>query len=115
MDAYPDDYVNHNLPLVLLSGLEAGSEDHHEPLAEYPLLSERAHHIFSDFPPLSGAVADELRRVLLAEDGSQMPWKAGQSFNGNPSAPRIGYKIKSTGRVGLLTSLILQDRLNVGC
>lgn len=105
MDAYPDDYVNHNLPLVLLSGLEAGPEEANESLFEYPLLAERGHHIFSDFPPLSGAVAEELRRVLLAEDGSQMPWKAGQSqsSNGNQSAPRIGYKIKSTGRVGYVS------------
>ncbi|KAJ5995707.1 hypothetical protein N7481_002684 [Penicillium waksmanii] len=85
MDAYPDDYDQ-----------RGGNES----LLEYPLLAERGHHIFSDFPPLSGAVAEELRRVLLAEDGSQMPWKAGQSqsSNGNQSAPRIGYKIKSTGR-----------------
>lgn len=101
MDAYPDDYVNHNLPLVLLSGLEAGPEDNNETLPKYPLLAERGHHIFSDFPPLSGAVAEELRQVLLAEDGSQMPWKAGHNPNGNQSGSRIGYRIKSTGRVSL--------------
>ncbi|KAJ5568783.1 hypothetical protein N7450_011269 [Penicillium hetheringtonii] len=98
MDAYPDDYVNHNLPLVLLSGLEAGSENDNEKLFKYPLLAERGHNIFSDFPPLSGAVAEELRQVLLAEDGSHMPWKAGQNSNGNQPGSRLGYRIKSTGR-----------------
>ncbi|KAJ5226759.1 uncharacterized protein N7469_006765 [Penicillium citrinum] len=98
MDAYPDDYVNHNLPLVLFSGLEAGSENDNEKLFKYPLLAERGHNIFSDFPPLSGAVAEELRQVLLAEDGSHMPWKAGQNSNGNQPGSRLGYRIKSTGR-----------------
>ncbi|KAJ5112175.1 hypothetical protein N7532_000220 [Penicillium argentinense] len=100
MDAYPVDYVNHNLPLVLLSGLEAGPEEWTENTGSetYPLLAERGPHIFSDFPPLSGALAEELRRVLLKEDASHMPWRARQSSTGSPNAPHVGYKIKSTGR-----------------
>ncbi|KAJ5587908.1 uncharacterized protein N7459_003673 [Penicillium hispanicum] len=89
MDAYPEDYVNHNLPLVLLSGLEADSEDGSS--------SSRAQDLLR-FSPLSGAVAEELRRVLLEEDGSQMPWRSTTGSNGNPSSPNMGYRIKSTGR-----------------
>jgi hypothetical protein len=100
MDAYPEDYVNHNLPLVLLSGLETGPEDGSDPSVEYPLLPERGHKIFSDFPPLSGAVAEDLRRVLLEEDGSKMPWTASLGSSGSSASPHIGYRIKSTGRVG---------------
>lgn len=96
MDAYPEDYVNHNLPLVLLSGLEAGVEDGHGAPVDYPL-TETGPKIFSDFPPLSGAVAEELRSALLEEDGSERPWRS--TATPNATAPLIRYKIKSTGRV----------------
>lgn len=99
MDAYPEDYVSHNLPLVLLSGLEVKSGDEAGSSLDYPLLAEKGPKIFSDFPPLSGALAEELRNVFLDEDGSQMPWRAASGSNENPSAPQIGYKIKSIGRV----------------
>lgn len=99
MDAYPEDYVNHNLPLVLLSGLEAEDEDNPEVSINYPLIQEKGPKIFSDFPPLGGAVAEDLRRALLEQDGSQMPWKSRVNINGNPSASNIGFKIKSIGRV----------------
>jgi hypothetical protein len=99
MDAYPQDYVNHNLPLVLLSGLEADAEDDSRNGVDYPLLAEKGAKIFSDFPPLSGAVAEELRRVLLEEDGSQMPWRAGTASNGNSPSTHIAYRIRSSGRV----------------
>jgi hypothetical protein len=100
MDAYPEDYVNHNLPLVLLSGLEADAEGDSEASSEYPLLLERGTHIFSDFPPLSGGVAEELRSLLLQEDGSQMPWKSRVNVSGNTATANIAYRIKSSGRVG---------------
>lgn len=102
MDAYPEDYVNHNLPLVLLSGLEAGAEDDSDASVNYPLLAEKGPKVFSDFPPLSGAVAEDLRRVLLEEDGTQMAWKSSPlSSSGNSSSPHMRYRIKSAGRVHL--------------
>jgi hypothetical protein len=112
MDAYPEDYVNHNLPFVLLSGLEADTEDASETSSSYPLLLEKGTHIFSDFPPLSGAVAEELRSLLLEEDCSQMPWKSRVNLSGNTNTSNIGYRVKSSGRVGFESlapnSLILQ-------
>lgn len=99
MDAYPEDYVNHNLPLILLSGLEADTENDTETSSSYPLLLEKGTHIFSDFPPLSGAVAEELRSLLLEEDSSQMPWKSRVTVTGNTTIANIGYRIKSSGRV----------------
>ncbi|KAJ5859825.1 hypothetical protein N7534_005102 [Penicillium rubens] len=98
MDAYPEDYVNHNLPLVLLSGLEADTENEPGTPSDYPLLSEKGTHIFSDFPPLSGAVAEELRSLLLEEDSSQSPWKSRVTVSGNTTIANIGYRIKSSGR-----------------
>jgi len=100
MDAYPEDYVNHNLPLVLLSGLEADAGDNSGAGSDYPLLSERGTHIFSDFPPLSGGVAEELRSLLLQEDGTQMPWKSRVNMGRNTTTANVAYRIKSSGRVG---------------
>ncbi|CAG8118969.1 unnamed protein product [Penicillium olsonii] len=96
MDAYPEDYVDHNLPLVLLSGLEADDTAAVPP--SYPLLAERGTHIFSDFPPLSGGVAAELRSLFLQEDGTHMPWKSRINVSGNTATANISYRIKSTGR-----------------
>jgi hypothetical protein len=99
MDAYPEDYVVHNLPFILLSGLEADPPDEAGSSGpEYPLLDEKGPRIYSDFPPLSGPTAEELRRNLLEEDASEVPWD-----NREPTSTRysgIGYKIKSIGRVG---------------
>lgn len=101
MDAYPEDYVNHNLPLVLLSGLEAGDQTHPQASTEYPLLEEKGPKIFSDFPPLSGAVAENLRKVLLEEDASETAWKPVTGSNGPASPPYIGFKVKNASRVRL--------------
>lgn len=99
MDAYPEDYVVHNLPFILLSGLEAEPPDDAESSGpEYPLLLEKGPRIYSDFPPLSGPTAEELRRNLLKEDASGMSWDNRESTSTRYSG--IGYKIKSIGRVG---------------
>lgn len=100
MDAYPEDYVNHNLPLVLLSGLEAGPQDDAKSSIGYPLLAEKGPKVYSDFPPLSGVVAEDLRKVILDEDGSQMPERSGLlASGGNSSSLQLRYRIKSAGRV----------------
>ncbi|KAJ5740879.1 hypothetical protein N7493_000751 [Penicillium malachiteum] len=95
MDAYPEAYINHNLPLVLLSGLEADAEEEKGTSLNYPLL-ETGPKIFSDFPSLSGTVAEQLRSVLLEQDGTQNPWRS--TINASGTAHQIGYKIKSIGR-----------------
>lgn len=98
MDAYPEDYVVNNLPFILLSGLDATTEDDLEPKqAEFPLLREKGLRIYSDFPPLSGPTAKELRDVLVEEDASAAPWEPPEDLNTDSS--QISYKIKSVGRV----------------
>ncbi|XHF96992.1 hypothetical protein AWENTII_000601 [Aspergillus wentii] len=96
MDAYPEDYVVHNTPLVLLSGLEADTTDEPESCdADYPFF-ERGAKIYSDFPSLSGAAAEELRSVLLEEDTSQVPWNPRE--DNQTRSTGVGFKIKSVGR-----------------
>ncbi|OJJ49544.1 hypothetical protein ASPZODRAFT_12675 [Penicilliopsis zonata CBS 506.65] len=97
MDAYPEDYVAHNLPLILLSGLEAGCEETAEAgNTDYPLLNERGSQIYSDFPSLSGTIAEELRTVLMEEDASQAPWNSRNETHNESSGIRV--QIKSIGR-----------------
>ncbi|KAL2000850.1 hypothetical protein VTN02DRAFT_2564 [Thermoascus thermophilus] len=96
MDAYPEDYVTHNLPFILLSGLDADVEDETElSRVQYPLIHEKGTKISSDFPPLSGPVAEELRRILLEEDASDAPWNSRNDFE---RSGRIGLRLKSVGR-----------------
>lgn len=98
MDGYPEDYVTHNLPFVLLSGLDAGADDGAQPSGvQHPLLHEKGTKIYSDFPSLSGPVAEELRRIFLEEDASEAPWNSRNDFE---RSGRIGFRLKSVGRVG---------------
>lgn len=98
MDAYPQPYVADNLPFVLLCGLEADGahvESHtNDSPSPYPLLKGNGILIESDFPPLEGGVAEELRDVFLAEDASRSPQ---DDLSGE--RPGVEYKIKSVGRV----------------
>lgn len=96
MDAYPEDYVAHNLPFVLLSGLETETKDEPESV-DYPLLRETGPKIYSDFPPVGGMTAEELRRTLLDEDAFQLPWNSRDEMDASLG---VGYKVKSIGRVG---------------
>lgn len=102
MDALPPDYVDHNLPLILLSGLgsdpEANSQDGITPDdgVEYPQLREGGVEIFSDFPLLTDSTAERVLNALLSQDATHRPW--------NARAGDVGYKIKRVGRVGQRSS-----------
>lgn len=98
MDAYPDDYIVHNLPLVLLSGI-AHEDDESIPNSQYPSLQERGTTIESDFPLLTGPLVESLRTAFIDHDASEAPWRpsydAGRS-NGIP------LRVKTIKRVGLI-------------
>ncbi|KAL4868171.1 hypothetical protein BDV12DRAFT_170185 [Aspergillus spectabilis] len=97
MDAYPEPYVAHNLPFILLSGLE--TDDHETVLKtqeQTDPLNKNGIGIESDFPPLTGPVAEELRGVFLSEDASRAPWEP--HFDADAQNPQVGYKIKSVRR-----------------
>ncbi|KAJ9396431.1 hypothetical protein DTO282F9_6566 [Paecilomyces variotii] len=96
MDAYPEDYIAHNLPYVLLRGLEADPEEPTESSdVQYPYLFTKGTKISSDLPPVSGPVAEELRKVFLEEDASEAPWN---SLNDIRRSGGIRLKVKSIGR-----------------
>jgi len=98
MEHYPTDYVVHNLPLVLLSGLE--DERRVEPdLGDKarPLLSEGGFSIRTDAEPIRGDLASALVEELLSHDASTAPWN---SKSASTEAYGRAYKIKLVNRVG---------------
>ncbi|PGH19133.1 hypothetical protein AJ80_04211 [Polytolypa hystricis UAMH7299] len=98
MDAYPPDYVGHNLPLVLLSGLGSDNDGQDSSTlagTEYPLLLEHGVQIFSDIPPLTEPNAERLLNALLSEDASNAPWNA---RNDAGKAGTVGFRVKRVGR-----------------
>lgn len=97
MDAFGDDYVVHNLPLLLLSGLEGRQHARSDvsQSAASPLY-EGGFRVRTDLPPLDSSDAVRLRDTFLAQDGTQGVWKA-QS----PSSTQgKGFRVRSIGRVG---------------
>ena len=98
MNAFPSDYVVHNLPLLLFSGLEPDSNKEHAAVDHSKvLLQEGGFRIKTDAPPVSGDVADTLRDTLLQSDASLANWN-GRAISAKEYGG--GYRIRSAGRVG---------------
>lgn len=94
MDAYPGEYVAHNLPFIIVSGLGTtpGHEAALETFSEGPQVELK-----SGLPPLVGERASALLREIQAADASQLPWNgyAERSRTGS-----LGFRVKAVGRVG---------------
>lgn len=101
MDAYPDAYIIHNLPLVLLSGIANGDPVEGTESLDYPSLHARGTAIESDFSLLTDSLAENLRDAFLNHDASNAPWRP-DTESGRPSG--IPLKIKTIGRAS--TSLV---------
>ena len=95
MDAYPKDYIVHNLPLVLLSGI-AHEDDDSNTSSEYPSLQERGTTIESDFPLLTGPLVDNLRAAFIDHDASDAPWRPSNDVGRSNGIP---LRIKTIKRV----------------
>lgn len=98
MEAFPKDYVDHNLPLICLSGI-----GHDEQAASEPerrsgsLLKDGGFKIRTDVPPLTDAAAEIVLRAFLNFDSSNDTLNtAAASTRNSPGA----FKIKTVGRVG---------------
>ena len=89
MDAYPVAGVYHNIPFVVLSGLETASQDGLDPR---PQPADHAITLQSELPDVQGNDVDTLRRYLLSVDASNAPWA------GRDGQPYL-YKIRAVGNV----------------
>jgi hypothetical protein len=96
MDAYPSDFVSHNLPLVVLSGLATSKEVDPPPSVQHVLPGRAITNISSDLPPVEGDRANELLAELLSADGTKAPWN-GRDFSRRGITH--GFRIRSVGRV----------------
>ncbi len=100
MNRFPQDYVLHNLPLLLISGLDTRSPNEPGPLGKaHDFLHEGGFRIKTDAPVVSGPLAEQLLQSFHDQDASNLPWHS-QSF-----ASRNGraFKIATVGRVGQRT------------
>ncbi|KAL6251223.1 hypothetical protein RBB50_001431 [Rhinocladiella similis] len=97
MNAYPDDYAFHNLPLLLLSGLGDGTDSKPDPRSRtHTFLQDGGFMVRIDLPNVQGHLAEQLLQAFNSQDASNVPWHS-QSV-----AARSGkiYKIANIGRVG---------------
>lgn len=97
MNAFPEDYVVHNLPLIVLSGLEDEQDDTNSGGRARNLLSEGGFRIKTDLPPVKGQTAQFLLRALLDYDSSERPLHGRGLAQTDQHAV---FRIQSAGRVG---------------
>jgi hypothetical protein len=97
MEAYPEHYIAHNLPLILLSGIghaeNAGLES---PERSRNLLQEGGFRIRTDIPPLTDPTSENLLRTFLSFDSAIHANTKDVSTRDKAGA----FKIKTVGRVG---------------
>ncbi|KAI8936494.1 hypothetical protein NX059_006899 [Plenodomus lindquistii] len=95
MEAYPPDYVVHNLPFIVLSGLGT-SKEREPPASAQDVLPGRAVTIISaETPPVTSDRASELLQEFLSADGTHAPWN-GRSFSRRGLTH--GFRIRAVGR-----------------
>ncbi|CAA9958583.1 Gryzun multi-domain protein [Pyrenophora teres f. maculata] len=93
MEAYPSDFVVHNLPFIVLSGLATNKElDPPRPVQDV-LPGRAVTNISSDIPPVTSERASELLQEFLSTDGTNAPWN-GRSFSRRGITH--GFRIRST-------------------
>lgn len=117
MEAYPEQYVAHNLPLIVLSGLGETALD--EKSSDSPPWREGA-KITSELPTITGERAEQLLGDFLKADGSDLPWNNRAS---KVKGGLLGFKFKTVGRVGqapgfprsLLRALTIATGLHTAC
>jgi len=94
MDAYPPEYVAHNLPFIVLSGLGPSAELAPPPPLQQVLPGRAVTTISSEVPPLNSERANQLLQEFLSYDGANA--ERGRDGRGYMSA----FRMRAVGRVG---------------
>ncbi|KAI5301496.1 hypothetical protein KEM56_001658, partial [Ascosphaera pollenicola] len=99
-------YVDHNLPLVCISGIGAAPPDKEGSslnslalAASYPQLHDHGLTIQSDYPPLTTVTASKVSHALCRRDDSRRPWN---SLFEQVNDDVLRLRVKQTGRAFLL-------------
>jgi hypothetical protein len=93
MDAYPSHYVQHNLPLVYLSGLSPPSAGDDTTAGDGPIVDAKLPLVQSDH-------REQLLEDFLNLRGEDEAWSARAS---KTKGELIGYKFRPVGRVRSVT------------
>jgi hypothetical protein len=98
MEAYPEEYVAHNLPLIALAGLPTADSS-----TDASTTTPNSHQgsgltVTDNSPPLSGPHADAILDEFLRAHGASLSW-SDQALT--ERAGLIGFKLSSVGRVGM--------------
>lgn len=95
-EGYPSEYVQHNVPLIVLSGLGNAATDK-KATSKLPLVyRDGALRIHGDLPPVTGPIADELLSTFHAFERRDDQWDAKPVVEGSNV---MGFKFRITGRV----------------
>ncbi|KAI4741886.1 hypothetical protein E4T50_07676 [Aureobasidium sp. EXF-12298] len=96
MEAYPEDYVAHNLPFIALAGLPTSdSSTDASPTPSPNPLQGGGLKITDNSPPLSGPHADSILDEFLRTHGASLSWSE-QALAERSGL--IGFKLSSVGR-----------------
>ena len=95
MESYPQEYVEHNLPLVVVSGLGEAPTT----VGSTTYAQEYGTRLHISALACAGEQAKTLLQQFLQLDGSELPWNW-VSLPGPTGT--LNYKIKPTGRVGTI-------------
>ncbi|EMD61647.1 hypothetical protein COCSADRAFT_148604 [Bipolaris sorokiniana ND90Pr] len=95
MEAFPSDFVVHNLPLIVLSGLATSKEVDPPPPVQQVLPGRAVTNISSEIAPAEGERANELLAEFLRADATNAPWNSrGLGRRGIT----YSFRIRSVGR-----------------
>ncbi|KAF7505720.1 hypothetical protein GJ744_000486 [Endocarpon pusillum] len=102
MEAFPEDYIAHNLPLILLSGIGHGEQAAPDSTERSRnLLQEGGFRIRTDVPPLTDSASEDLLQTFLSFDSTnRISESKDVSVKDKPGA----FNIKRVGRVGLCSA-----------
>lgn len=94
MDGYAPAYVAHNIPLLVVSGLDSAPQDK-------SIAPEGAIRIASEIPPVESEDAQVLLRHFKDSDAGELAWNA-REYSG-----RNKFRVKTVGRVVSADSVII--------
>jgi hypothetical protein len=103
MNRFPEDYILHNLPLIILSGLSDGDDQQapESPSRARTYLQDGGFRIRIDAPTVDGTLAQQVLQAFRDQDASAIPWHS-QAVASRSS--RV-FKIETSGRVGQIIPL----------
>lgn len=90
MNKYPAGSLDHNVPLLLVSGLGAGPT---KPLLTDPHLKKHGILIRSELPPVDSREARSILHYIQETDATHLAW------NTKDTSKKHRFKIKTIGRV----------------